>query len=454
MRVVIFGTGQFYKTRKQCFDEDTIVAFLDNNDSFSNKKEENIPVLLPDRVLSLEFDVVCLMAGADFAEQMREQLVEVGVPEDRIYNFREFFAYKQQKSFYILDKDMYKNEIAVFVPSLTNTGGFRAALYAIEVLQKHCSGVTVISPCKGDGFDEIKNMGVDIVVTSDVSEYNARLWNLIKDVKAIFLNALYYSYLIPYVKTLNKKVIWWIHSGNSFYNTYPLPSENFNTYPIKVLGVSSIVKEAYLRHNVNGYINILPFGVPDQRTMNYDTETEKDKIIFTVIGNVIKIKGIDLVINALQSMSSTERQMLEVWIIGAEVNQQYSHMLHNIADDIPEIKWFGKREHTEVIELFKEIDVLISASREDMLPIVITEAMMNEKACIVADSVGTAGFIKDGINGLIFRNEDIDELKARMLWCVDNRDKLTEIGKQARLLYETEFSMPVFEERLMEALNG
>ena len=88
--------------------------------------------------------------------------------------------------------------------------------------------------------------------------------------------------------------------------------------------------------------------------------------------------------------------------------------------------------------------MVISVSRSDSMPIVITEGMMQAKTCIVPDNVGTARYIEDGINGLIFGQENVLELSEKLRWLLHHRDELRFIGQKARRVYETYFSKEVF----------
>lgn len=98
--------------------------------------------------------------------------------------------------------------------------------------------------------------------------------------------------------------------------------------------------------------------------------------------------------------------------------------------------------------MYSDIDVIVSASRMDSLPIVMTEGMMYEKVCIASDMTGTSDYIENGKNGFIVPCENIDALCERMEWIIDNQDRLSDIRKKARKTYEDYFTMEQFEMRL------
>ena len=73
--------------------------------------------------------------------------------------------------------------------------------------------------------------------------------------------------------------------------------------------------------------------------------------------------------------------------------------------------------------------------------------------CVVSDTVGTASYIHDGRDGFLFQSGNAQKLAEIIEWCVFNRDKLKGVGKYARKLYESYFSMAVFEDKLLKIIQ-
>ena len=452
-KIVIFGFGQYYQRRKMIFKDENVITILDNNKSIWGKYIDGIEICSPDSIKHLDYDSVCIMVGHKYAQQIKEQLLSLEVPSEYIFeNHRAYFKQKQSKNILCVGKkEMIGNKVAMFLPTLENTGGFRAALYALDVLIKQYGGVTVICPCDGESRFEVTDRGADVIIASDISSSNSILWKLIEKADIYFLNALYYGYLIPEIQDFSKKIVWWLHTGESFYDVYPLPDEKIqNTI---VMGVSNLVQEAYQKHSNGGEIGLLPFGIPDQKVVS-SIKKCSDRVIFATVGSICRVKGIDVLIEAIKKLPDSDRSMAEFWLIGHESERIYADKMHEISKDSPEIKWLGGFSHEEVLDMYADIDVLISSSREDMLPIVTCEALMNGKVCIASDAIGTAGFITDGVDGLVFPSENADALAEKISWCIANRGRLSAIGCQGRKMYERNFTVSAFENRLNEILQA
>ena len=102
---------------------------------------------------------------------------------------------------------------------------------------------------------------------------------------------------------------------------------------------------------------------------------------------------------------------------------------------------------------YEEIDVVVCPSREDPLPIVMTEGMMYGKVCIASDRTGTADLIREKENGLVCRAEDVDSLADAMEWALTHPEECAAIGRKARQTYESIFTMDAFRERLEDAME-
>ena len=129
--------------------------------------------------------------------------------------------------------------------------------------------------------------------------------------------------------------------------------------------------------------------------------------------------------------------------------QQIKHKIQTI----PEVIITGTVNRRQIDEILNKADVLVCPSRQDPMPTVAAEAMMNSVPCLISDATGTAAYLTDGKNGMVFRNEDIKGLSHQLEMCIRQPERLGEMGKKARNVYEKIFSMRVFEEALIGTVN-
>jgi glycosyltransferase involved in cell wall biosynthesis len=90
---------------------------------------------------------------------------------------------------------------------------------------------------------------------------------------------------------------------------------------------------------------------------------------------------------------------------------------------------------------------------EETMSITIVEGMMCGKACITTDATGVAEYIVNGKNGLICNVGDVNDLKDKMSYLINNSDKRLQMGIEARQTYENYFTLEKFGERLEDEID-
>lgn len=107
----------------------------------------------------------------------------------------------------------------------------------------------------------------------------------------------------------------------------------------------------------------------------------------------------------------------------------------------------------QIFDIYKEVDVVICALKEDCLPVVMTEAMMYEKVIICPNGTGTAEVIRNGVDGFIFQKGNIKKLFDICKYVIENREDVNIISKNGKKVFKKIFSMDSFKNRLLEALD-
>ena len=195
--------------------------------------------------------------------------------------------------------------------------------------------------------------------------------------------------------------------------------------PLKV--IEPQMKKAYATHansilllnelkTVHSNVFYVPNGV-DEELFNITTPIpkERDNIIVGHVGKMFKEKGqVDFIIPAIEKA-------------GAE------SMLHTANHNNDMIKY------NEMPLLYNKMDVFVVASIEDGTPNPALEAA----ACgrpIISNAIGNMPqFIKDGYNGFIVER-DVDAYVEKIEWLRNHRDKMIEMGYNARKTIEKEWT--------------
>ena len=151
-------------------------------------------------------------------------------------------------------------------------------------------------------------------------------------------------------------------------------------------------------------------------------------------------------------MNKEKRQQCEFWVVGNR-ETEFAVNLEKKATKYENYKILGEFDRAGMNELFTKISVVVTPSRADMMPTANVEAMMYGIPCIISENAGTAQFITEEKNGLIAKGNDSHDLAMKMEWMVDNRQKLAQMGEKSKSIYETYFTMDVFEKNVLKIIE-
>ena len=95
-------------------------------------------------------------------------------------------------------------------------------------------------------------------------------------------------------------------------------------------------------------------------------------------------------------------------------------------------RFVGEIVHGQVSRYVNLCDFLVLPSEREGLPLVTLEAQACGRAMLSTDIPGVREIITDGETGVLFRTGDIDDLAAKMLLLIDDRELREAIGRRAR----------------------
>jgi glycosyltransferase involved in cell wall biosynthesis len=149
---------------------------------------------------------------------------------------------------------------------------------------------------------------------------------------------------------------------------------------------------------------------------------------FTFIGHLGKHKGVHLIIEALNHLKKYKKKIfLNVTGTGEELNnlqhQVEKYKLTNI------VKFWGKVDHSQIENAYKETDILILPSRwPENQPVSITEAMACSTPIIGTDIGGIPELVKNNKNGYTFQINNSLDLSHKMEQFILNKSKVKSFG--------------------------
>lgn len=458
MKVIIFGAGNFYQERKKTlwgFQDVEIVAFADNNEMLWGRKVDGIPVIPPKAIENYKYDRIVMMSI--YTQEIYRQLLDFGIARKKIRFWEPFYA-ECMMEIYAGNPDLEDGYGEVLIVSiyLNYNGGSMAAVYAAKALEK--SGISTVLLVPGGNekcIQEVAAFGVTVVVCPLLPYLLDWRKEWARQFEAVLVNT---SPMLEYTYEISRicPMMLWLHEYSPEYclevaRRLGEADEGDQLADINVYAVSRKALDNFNRVCLSWSGKLLPYGIPDMAGRSLNGVEHGKGIVFACIGAVLFRKAQDLFLEAASRMGSDSGA--EFWIIGNMEDDDYCVRIRRMAAGIRSVRIKGMLSRSEIYAAFSEIDVVVCPSREDPLPIVVTEAMMFQKACIVADTTGSMDYIRDGVNGLVVHGNDARALAEKMEWVIAHREELGTIGKAARKTYEEYFTMDVFAENLKKALD-
>ena len=153
---------------------------------------------------------------------------------------------------------------------------------------------------------------------------------------------------------------------------------------------------------------------------------EKKNVILSV-ARLEAVKGYDIYFEAL---SKVDKSLLDGWEIKIAGSGRQEAQLKQIASNLGlNIKFLGHM--SDVTKLYSEAKIFVLSSRSEGLSNVLIESGALNCARISSDTVGARELINDGLDGLIFKNGDANDLKDKLEMLLKDENLRAKLAKNA-----------------------
>ena len=463
MKILIFGTGDYYNRYKKWFSPEEITALLDNAPDKQGTFLDRIQVVSPERGAAFSYDAVVILSF--YVKTMRQQLLELGVSEDKIYHFYDLNRlichrnggqaadYKKTIRYYGGAENVEPASAILLLSHNLNMGGPALALcHMARALRKQRKKIVIASMLDGPLREVFLEEGIPVIVDVNLQVETMDDAGWPESYSLVICNTINFHVFLSKRNT-DTPVVWWLHDSAFFYDgVNPDVLKAVSSEKMQVCAVGPVARSAMERFRPDLSIGDLLYGVTDEAGRARRQEKGCGRVRFVTIGYIEERKGQDILVQALRKIPKETRKRAEFYIVGQDTSL-LAGQIRKETEDIPEAVLTGVLDREKIHELLEEADVLVAPSREDPMPTVAAEAMMHGVPCLLSDATGTAGYIQDGTDGIVFRNGDAKQLADKIVWCIEHPRELSNMGNEARKVYENVFSMRVFEENVQRILS-
>ena len=198
----------------------------------------------------------------------------------------------------------------------------------------------------------------------------------------------------------------------------------------RVVAITNWYQRVLLSNDIDSHkICFIPPALPlDNVSDSLNEKSVFRPIRLLFLGRINKFKGLHLIIDALGGIDSA---LVSLSIYGNSDDQEFEEEQRVKTANLTNIFWRGKLEQKDVIPTMKKHDILcLCSTLTEMSPLVIQEAFAAPIPVIASNVYGNAEQITHGENGLLFKFNDVEDLRRQILKCINHPDLLNEMVKK------------------------
>lgn len=208
------------------------------------------------------------------------------------------------------------------------------------------------------------------------------------------------------VKSTNK-VCWWHHGSIDVGLSLHLLKQKINSFNRIItvsIGMKNILKEYFKDKEIRVIPNILDIPLTLSKASEYNPYKDKDTIKIVSVGRLSIEKNYEEAIEIAKIL--TQKKFAFEWhIIGeGEVRESLTRLIN---DNNLQACVYLEGNQKNPYPWIKYADVMIHTSKIESLGLVILESMALRTPCIVAESVGPSGFMREDNGYLVPHNPHI-----------------------------------------------
>ena len=357
-----------------------------------------------------------------------------------------------------------KKSVLIITHELSLTGAPIVVFDAAKEMLRFGYNVVVASPIDGYLRSEYEKIGIVVIIDgrlehgrfSDFESSRIEMgWffdYFVKEFDLLFVSTLSGHNFVSRYYDSGVPIFWWIHEGRYTYDI--VGGSVFKEIPqnVYVYCGGIYVHEMLCKYGYKYNEKILLYGVDDP-AKDYVPCRSDEKVKFLMVGSIDERKAQDLVFSAIKKLPESIMDKAEFIFIGGKTFSPVYKQVISESKNYDNVTVLPPMSRLDLYEMYKKADCLLCPSRDDPMPVVVTEMMSLSKVVVCSTDVGQSRYIQDGVNGYVIGRDDVDGLVKKIITVVTDRDQANLIGKEARAIFETYFSIEMFRENLSKELN-
>lgn len=181
----------------------------------------------------------------------------------------------------------------------------------------------------------------------------------------------------------------------------------------------------------NTNVDIIPNGVDTKLFHPKEKKQSREVLRIICVARLIERKGQHYLIKAVKRLSD-EGTKVFIELVGTGDAEKYYKKLVKSLGIMDLVKFSGYVNRESITENYASADVFVLPSFNEGMSLSTLEAMASGLPVVVTKTGGTNSMVEEGINGLVFKQGDINELTNHLRLLHNDKSLMNKMGKASR----------------------
>ena len=228
----------------------------------------------------------------------------------------------------------------------------------------------------------------------------------------------------------------------NLFNFLIIKLNDFFVYLIKpkIITVSKSCKKDLIDSNHFEKIKVIYNGIDVNFKKSKKRNIKSKKITISYFGKIQKRKGLHLLVKALNDIKF-KKIVLNIYGDGDKIYKKKLVLINTTKNFV--LNFY--KPVPDITKFLSLTDILVLPSiKFESFGMVLIEAMRQKVPVICSDTGGMKEIVKNNINGLIFKKNNTDDLKKKLLTLINSNIKRKKLGKKGYLTFKNKFTNKIF----------
>lgn len=346
-----------------------------------------------------------------------------------------------------------KRRLLVVSHEMTLSGAPILLAHLVGWLRAYGWEPVVVTPEDGPAVEMFRSHDVEVLIEPDLlaDPTHAVLRSMILRFDLVIANTIAAFPAVQAAQLEHSPVLWYLHETLVALQLI----EQIQELRPALAGADALVTPTQVaadlyRPFTDRPIHVVHHGYPDVKGA---PAMPGHPFTFVTIATYERRKGQDVLLDAIHDVHPDLRWRALFQMAGRTLEKPFRDQLVAKSESVPNVQLLGPLPHQRALDLLSGADVLVCASRDETMPIVLLEAMSMGKAIICTEVGGVREWLRDGENALLVPPEDSRALAIAIARCIADRDLVRGLGAAAKQTFAEHFQLDVFGRRFVDVIE-